>query len=128
MTTEFPPIKVTRRDLASLRQLVEQAKAERLGTAEYLAREIERAQIVAHSDMLDELVMMGSRIEYLDNSSGEIRTTTLVYPGDADLEKLSVLTPIGAALLGLSVGQTIRYPVPPDEWRSLTVLEVKNDA
>lgn len=50
----------------------------------------------------------------------------LVYPDEADVleVKISVLTPIGAALIGLSVGQSIEWQTPAGGWRSLTVLQV----
>jgi len=50
---------------------------------------------------------------------------TLVYPEEADVEagKISVLTPIGAALIGLSAGQTIEFRIPGGRWRSLTLLK-----
>jgi regulator of nucleoside diphosphate kinase len=52
---------------------------------------------------------------------------TLVYPEAADVDagKISILTPIGAALIGLSVGQTIEFQTPGGRWRSLTVLKVQ---
>jgi regulator of nucleoside diphosphate kinase len=51
---------------------------------------------------------------------------TLVYPHEADLDagRISVLTPVGAALIGLSVGQSIEWQSPTGGWRSLTVLRV----
>jgi regulator of nucleoside diphosphate kinase len=53
---------------------------------------------------------------------------TLVYPPDADVTegKISVLTPVGAALIGLSVSQSIEWQTPSGGWRSLTVLKVAN--
>jgi regulator of nucleoside diphosphate kinase len=51
----------------------------------------------------------------------------LVYPKSADIEagRISVLTPIGAALIGLSAGQAISFATPSGELRSLTVVEVR---
>jgi regulator of nucleoside diphosphate kinase len=52
----------------------------------------------------------------------------LVYPHGAQiaLSRLSVLTPVGAALIGLSVGQTIEFQTPAHQTRSLTVLGVSS--
>ncbi|HBR45490.1 MAG TPA: nucleoside diphosphate kinase regulator, partial [Afipia sp.] len=55
------------------------------------------------------------------------RAMPLVYPEAADVDagRISILTPIGAALIGLSVGQTIEFQTPGGRWRSLTVLRVQ---
>jgi regulator of nucleoside diphosphate kinase len=69
---------------------------------------------------------MGSEAEFRDDATGQVRRVTLVYPQEADLEagKISVLTPIGAALIGLSAGQSIEWHTLRGERRSLTVLRV----
>lgn len=125
---ETPPIKVTQQDLERLRQVAARGEEDRAPMAAYLTREIGRAKVVPHSEAVSELVMIGSRVDYLDNASGFIRTVRLVLPEDAELDRshISILSPAGAALIGLSTGQTIRYPVPGGEWRSLTVIEVDN--
>jgi len=69
---------------------------------------------------------MGSVVEYRDDVTDRVRTVTLVYPDQADMAegKVSVLSPVGAALVGLSVNQSIEFQTPADGWRSLTVLRV----
>ena len=69
---------------------------------------------------------MNSSVVFRDDASGQERAITLVYPEDADVDAgwISVLTPIGAALIGLSNGQTIEFQLPGGSWRSLTVLGV----
>ena len=66
-------------------------------TADFLAREIARAEIVPSVHALPGLVAMGSTVEFRDDTSKQERTVTLVYPDEADLTagKISVLTPIG---------------------------------
>jgi regulator of nucleoside diphosphate kinase len=68
-------------------------------------------------------------VEYLDEATGRIYIVTLVYPAESDIEKgrVSVLTPIGAALLGLSQGQSIEWNTRSGEPRQLTVLALSND-
>jgi regulator of nucleoside diphosphate kinase len=69
---------------------------------------------------------MGSEVEFRDNKTGEVRRVTLVYPDEADVSRgrISVLTPIGAALIGLSESQSIDFQPPSGGLRSLTVLKV----
>jgi regulator of nucleoside diphosphate kinase len=73
---------------------------------------------------------MGSTVTYLDQFSGRTRTVTLVYPDAANIEqnRISILTPIGAALIGLSPSQSITWPSPDGRVGSITVLSVSNDA
>jgi regulator of nucleoside diphosphate kinase len=67
-------------------------------------------------------------VRYTDHKTGDVRDVVLVYPHEADisLKRISVLTPVGAALIGLSVGQVIEFQTPGHYTRSLTVLGVSN--
>jgi regulator of nucleoside diphosphate kinase len=69
---------------------------------------------------------MGSIVRFRDDTTAQTREVTLVYPDRADIAagRVSVLTPIGAALIGLSEGQTINWQTPAGDWRPLTVLSV----
>lgn len=69
---------------------------------------------------------MGADVTFRDDVTGKTRRVTLVYPHEADIDanKISVLTPIGAALIGLSVSQSIEWQTQTGHWRSLTVLDV----
>jgi regulator of nucleoside diphosphate kinase len=70
---------------------------------------------------------MNSRVVFRDNENRRIQEVTLVYPDQADTyaEKISVLTPISTALIGLHVGGTIEWQSPYGGARNLTVLAVK---
>jgi regulator of nucleoside diphosphate kinase len=118
----LPPISVTTTDFDRLRAL---AQASTLA-AEFLAREIDRTRLIEPEAAGDKLVTMNSRVRYRDDVTGQERTVTLVYPGEADIEagRLSVLTPVGAALIGLSTGQSIEWMSPSGGVRSLTVTGV----
>jgi regulator of nucleoside diphosphate kinase len=120
--TNLPPIFVTTTDFDRLRGL-SQASTH---PAEFLAREIGRARLIEPEAAGDKLVTMNSRVRYRDDVTGQERAVTLVYPGEADIEsgRLSVLTPVGAALIGLSAGQSIEWESPTGGVRSLTVIEV----
>jgi regulator of nucleoside diphosphate kinase len=93
--------------------------------AQFLARELERATIAQESD-LSGVVRMGSRVIYRDDGTGSSREIVLVYPHEANIElnQISILTPVGAALIGLSVGQRIEFETPDKRTRGLTVLAV----
>jgi len=94
--------------------------------AHFLAREMERASVVTDNSDLRGVVRMGSQVRYCDDTTGEVRDVVLVYPHEADitLRRISVLTPVGAALIGLSVGQAIEFQTPGHNKRSLRVLGV----
>jgi regulator of nucleoside diphosphate kinase len=70
---------------------------------------------------------MGCEVEFRDDTTGKVQTVTLVYPEDADISqgKISVLTPIGAALIGVRVGHSITWETRTGEMRRLTVLQVR---
>jgi regulator of nucleoside diphosphate kinase len=97
--------------------------------ADYLARELGRAQVVPDHDFDPAAARVGSRVTYSDDQSGERRTVTLAWPQDADFDRhrISVLTSIGAALLGLRAGQSIDWAAPLGGARTLTVAAVRND-
>ncbi|EGP08767.1 regulator of nucleoside diphosphate kinase [Bradyrhizobiaceae bacterium SG-6C] len=123
----LPPISLRMCDADRLRNIAEAASDKYPQTTDFLAREIERADIVPDARLLPGLVTMDSDVTFRDDISMQERSVTLVYPEAADVDagKISILTPIGAALIGLSVGQTIEFQTPGGRWRSLTVLKVK---
>ncbi|ABE38089.1 nucleoside diphosphate kinase regulator [Rhodopseudomonas pseudopalustris] len=124
LQSELPPITLRMCDVERLRNIAEAASDKYPQTADFLAREIERAEILPDSQLLPGLIMMGSEVTFRDDISGQERCVTLVYPEAADVEanKISIITPIGAALIGLSAGQTIEFQTPGGRWRSLTVI------
>jgi len=75
--------------------------------AEDLDEELSRARVVKQADISPDIVTMNSRSVFRFVDTNEERDVTLVYPDQADVDtgRISVLAPIGAALLGLSVGQ-----------------------
>lgn len=92
----------------------------------HLRAELERAIVVPPSTVPANVVTMHSRVRYLDEASGERREIQVVYPGEADLAqgKVSVFAPVGAALLGLAVGQAIEWDFPGGARRRLRVEEI----
>ena len=111
------PIVVTRPDLERLRILIEAARARRKWEEMHLlalADELESAEVVEPDSVPPDVVTMRSRVRVRDMVSGEAATYTISYPVEANLEagRLSVLAPIGTALLGYREGDVIEWPVP----------------
>jgi regulator of nucleoside diphosphate kinase len=127
---DLPPITLSTFDSERLERLAVAAADKFPRTADFLAREIGRANVVDSAHLLPGLITMGSKVEYRDDTTGQVRRVTLVFPHEADLNtgKISVLTPIGAALIGLSVSQTIEWQSPAGGWRALTILRVSAPA
>jgi regulator of nucleoside diphosphate kinase len=79
-----------------------------------LKSDLDRGTVVAPGEVPRGIVTMHSQVKVLDTKTRESETYTLVYPDEADIGdgKLSVLAPLGAALLGTRVGQTIKFQAP----------------
>lgn len=95
--------------------------------ADELLTELERAKVKPTSTISGDIVRMGSTVSYrTEDDKG--RTVRLVYPAEADISNgsVSVLTPIGTALIGLRIGQTITWTARDGRRHSLTVLDVSS--
>ena len=81
---------------------------------EDLQRELERAWSVEPCDVPPDVVTMNSTVQLRDLDTGDTETFTLVFPEDADVtrQRISVLAPIGTAILGYRAGDVILWPVP----------------
>ena len=121
-----PPIIITEADLARLMRVIESASERDAAAAEALEDELDRAHVVPSENVPGEAVTMNSRILFQDEETGKQRAITVVYPHDADPRqgRISVLAPIGSALLGLSIGQTIEWPLPNGNKRVLRVVRI----
>jgi regulator of nucleoside diphosphate kinase len=103
-TTTLPVLRISRTDHERVRLLVEamgNARPQLRESLQPLKRELERAEVLAPSDVPSNVVKMGSRIEIEDRETGEVDNYTLVYPEEADAAggKISVLAPIGMAVI-----------------------------
>ncbi len=121
-----PKIVISADDLPQLEGLADSMMRRQPALADRLLEEIGRARIVAPAKVRDNVVTMGSKVTYRDEMSGQEKTVTLVYPEEADITNLyvSVMTPIGVSLLGLSTGASFYWDTRDDQRRTLTVLEV----
>ena len=93
--------------------------------ADDLLYELDRASVVPPEQLPADVVRMGSTVRYR-TSDGDQREVTLVFPADADIERnrVSVMTPIGAALIGLRKGQSITWITRDGRKQMLTALRV----
>jgi len=110
-------IVITESDYGRLQRLIESSRLARQRDAEYfddLEEELERAVVVKSGDVSSDVVTMNSRVRIRDLSSGQDLTYQIVFPKDADVgsNRISVLAPIGTALLGYGAGTTVEWQVP----------------
>lgn len=119
-------IQVTIADHERLLSLIDTSSPRDADAADALADELDRAELVPAERIAGTVVTMHSRVVFEDQQTGARREVTLVYPHEASPERghISVLAPIGSALLGLSVGQTIDWPVPRGEVKRLRIVEI----
>jgi regulator of nucleoside diphosphate kinase len=121
----LPDIVVGGTDHARLTNLANAALDTVPDTAEELLSELERARVVADEAVPQDVVRMGSVVEF--ESEGDRKRVTLVFPSEADIAagKVSVLTPVGAALIGLSKGQSIAWAARDGTSHALTIRAVE---
>ena len=124
-TLAAPAITMSELDQERLTALATAALERVPEVAEELLAEIERATVVEPGNLPAAVVRMGSTVEF-SSDGGARRRVTLVYPGEADIAegRISILTPVGAALIGLSEGQTIVSSRRDGREQRLTVLSV----
>ena len=120
-----PAITMSRSDHERLWRLAESYAARNPEVADELLGELDRARIVPDAQIAGDVVRMGSSLRFT-SELGEDRVVTLVFPGEADIAagKVSILTPIGAALIGLSAGQSINWTARDGRVHRLTVETV----
>ncbi len=123
MPHDLPQIYLTQEDMERLLELVDAYPGRRF---EKLEQELLRAHVVPREQIPADVVTMHSRVVFEDEGTGERREITLVYPGRADIAAgaISVLTPVGTALLGLRVGQSIAWELPGGGKRRYRIVEV----
>jgi regulator of nucleoside diphosphate kinase len=121
-----PTLTLSAEDYERLSALARAARKRLPDLADELADEVERAHVLAKGSSLQHVVRMNSEVEFRDDTTGKAQRVTLVYPEEADISqrKVSVLTPVGTALIGLPTGQSITWETPAGELRQLTVLVV----
>ena len=109
------PIYITRDDYSKLRLLVTTALYSNASAAlQKLREELDRAAIIDSAAIPAGVVIMDSTVEFEDLGTGEVEEYTLTFPDRANVEekRLSILAPIGTALIGYRVGDLVRWSTP----------------
>ena len=121
-----PAIQIRETDAERTRNLAIEAEDRLPQVAELLLAEINRATIVEDSRLPQNVVALQSTVKFLDEASGIERTLQLVYPQHADIAagRISILSLVGAGLLGLKPGQSISWPDRAGKQRALRIMEV----
>jgi regulator of nucleoside diphosphate kinase len=122
-----PPIHLLAAESDMIASLALQAEHRQPVVAAMLLAEIDRAELHSDATLPGDVVTLGSEIDFVDEKSCRLRTVRLVLPGEANiaLGQISILTPIGAALYGLSAGQTIDWPDLEGRERPIRILAVR---
>ncbi|ESQ91094.1 hypothetical protein ABAC460_07315 [Asticcacaulis sp. AC460] len=121
----LPHILIGWDDFETLNRLADAATGDLELAAQYLRRELDRAAVVATMKLNPAVVRLGSVVSYAAGTGAQ-RTVQLVLPGEADISagRISILTPVGAALIGLRAGQTITFTTAQGRQQSLEVFGV----
>jgi regulator of nucleoside diphosphate kinase len=127
VTLDKPPIQVTTWDHLRLSAVVHAFQLRGCQPqVDLLAEELDRAELVQPPAIPHDIVTMHSCAKFVDHDTGEVRNITLVYPGEEDSRegKISIVTPVGSALLGLRAGGVMSWRTMNGWTKRLTVLEV----
>ncbi len=123
MEETLPNIYISSTDFEKLSRLANNVKN---SAAEELEEELGRAVVVPDSELSPTIVAMNSTLKFRDLESKSESTITLVYPEKADAGegRISILAPIGIALIGLKLDEIIEWPVPGGQTRRLQVVSI----
>ncbi|HZW71296.1 MAG TPA: GreA/GreB family elongation factor [Hanamia sp.] len=125
------PVIITRTDYEILNSYVKNLHGMQVNERENFSKlsgELKKAQIVEDSSMLADIVRLGSTVVIKDLVTKRDMTVTIVLPSKADIKqkKVSVLAPIGTALIGFRKGQTVSWNVPSGK-KDFKIVDVNND-
>jgi len=120
-----PAIILSRLDVERIEHLLDRLPATEAPQHAALRAELERAEVHEPNDMPADVVTMNSTVTFSEEGTGERITSSLVYPGAAGKHgTVSILAPVGSALLGLACGQEIEWPMPGGKSRRLRVVGI----
>jgi regulator of nucleoside diphosphate kinase len=122
-----PSLIISSRDFDRLEAMLESPALRNQAAAIALMDELNRAEVLPPEQIPETVITMHSTVDFIDEVTGEHHHLTLVYPHEADVEKgyVSVLAPVGSALLGLSLGQTIQWEAPGGRHLQLRVTGIR---
>jgi regulator of nucleoside diphosphate kinase len=121
-----PPITVSSLDLERIEELIASDAYRKMPGIDALRDELDRATVVEPHEVPHGLVTMNSTVLFRDEDTSQEYELTLAYPNsDAKPNPVSILAPVGSALLGLSTGQSIMWQIPGGRQLQLRVLDVR---
>lgn len=123
-----PSIFITTKDATKLRKLIREAYHSEYRGSDYLkqlAEEMEKASVVNPDQIPADVITLNSTARLIDQETNEEMIYTLVFPEDADVSqgRISILAPIGTAMLGYKTGDTFEWDTPGGK-RVLRVKQV----
>jgi regulator of nucleoside diphosphate kinase len=121
-----PPIQLVESEADMISDLAWAARDRFPDVCQLLLEEVGRASLCSPADLPRDVVAMGSDVTYRDTRDGAARRVRLVYPSHADvtLGRISILTPIGAALIGMRAGASILWPDRDGRLRDIIIDDV----
>ena len=123
--SKSPSIVLTRLDIQRLDEVLNSLDGP-IALLEALENEMLRAKVVSHNRVGPDVITMNSRVRFADETSGREMVLTLVYPDKAGAEgTISVLAPVGIALLGLKKGQRIDWTAPNGRQLKLKSIDIE---
>jgi len=125
-----PPIHLLAAESDMVAHLALQAEHRHPVVAAMLLEEIERAELHEPDTLPETVVTIGSQVDFIDEKTSQLRTVELVLPANANIAegRISILTPMGAALYGLAAGQSIDWPDLDGHERRIRILRVRQPA
>jgi regulator of nucleoside diphosphate kinase len=122
-----PPIHLLAAESDLVATLALQAEHRHPVVAAMLLEEIERAELHEAETLPEDAVTLGSEIDYVDERTHQLRSVELVLPAMANIAegRISIMTPMGAALYGLTAGQSIDWPNLDGAERRIRILRVR---
>ena len=123
----LPAILLSRADFDALDRLVGDLPG--AGPAGLLQQELDRAEVLDDADMPRDVVGLNRWLHYADDRHPEVRRVQLVLPREADIDagRVSILSHVGAGLIGLKEGQSILWPDPSGDTRKLTPILIEDE-
>lgn len=121
-----PPVHVIDTECDRLIEMALGIEGTQPEVAAMLLAELDRADVCSAETLPADTVTMNSHVEFIDEGNGSRRTAQIVYPAEADISegRISVLTPVGAGLIGLRAGHAIVWPDREGHSRTLRIVSV----
>ncbi|HEX7930659.1 MAG TPA: nucleoside diphosphate kinase regulator [Sphingomicrobium sp.] len=122
-----PPIHLLASESDMVASLALQTEHRHPVVAAMLLEEIERAELHEPETLPETAVTIGSEVDFIDEKTSQLRIVELVMPAMANIAagRISILTPMGAALYGLTAGQSIDWPDLDGHERRIRILRVR---